>query len=252
LSLGLFTWGLTAGAGPGGWSAAASAALAAGIVLFGVFIWVEWRRGDAAMMPLALFRSADFVGLSILTLLLYGALGGVFVLVPYVLIEGAGFSGTAAGAALLPLPLVLATTSRAMGGLAGRIGSRLPLTIGPVIAGAGVLLFLLFDAKAGYWRGVFPGTLVVALGMAGAVAPLTTAVLASVDARHTGAASGLNSALARIGGLIATALIGGVIAAKGEALFAAFHVAVIVGAIAAFGAGAAAFLLVGGNKNATK
>jgi predicted MFS family arabinose efflux permease len=249
LSLGLLTWGLTTGAGRGGWSAEALAAFVAGTALFAVFIWVERRRGDAAMMPLALFRSPDFVGLSILTLLLYGALGGLFVLVPYVLIEGAGFSATAAGAALLPLPLILAAMSRAMGGLAGRVGSRLPLTIGPVIVAAGVLMFLLFDAQSGYWRGVFPAIMVVVLGMAGAVAPLTTAVLASVNARHTGAASGLNSALARLGGLIATALIGAVIAAKGEALFAAFHMAVIACAIVALAAGVAAFLLVGSSKN---
>jgi len=250
VSLGFLTWGLTVCAGRGGWSTEAIATLAAGIVLFAVFLWVERRRGNKAMMPLALFRSSDFVGLSILTLLLYGALGGLFVLVPYVLIQGAGFSATAAGAALLPLPLVIAASSRAMGGLAGRIGSRLPLTFGPVIVAAGVLLFLLLDSGSGYWHGVLPAILVVALGMAGAVAPLTTVVLASVDARHTGAASGLNSALARLGGLIATALIGSVIAAKGEALFGAFHVAVIACAIAALAAGIAAFLLVRDSKSA--
>jgi EmrB/QacA subfamily drug resistance transporter len=249
ISLGLLTWGLTIGTGRGGWSIEAVAVLIAGIALFAVFIGVEWRRGDAAMMPLALFRSPDFVGLSILTLLLYGALGGLFVLVPFVLIEGAGFSATAAGAALLPLPLILALTSRAIGGLAVRIGSHLPLTVGPVIVAAGILLFLLFDAGSNYWRGVLPAILMVAVGMAGAVAPLTTAVLASVNARHTGAASGLNSALGRLGGLIATALIGAVIAAKGAALFAAFHLAVIACAIAALAAGVAAFLLVGGSKN---
>jgi len=250
VSLGLLTWGLTVGAGRGGWSTEAIATLLAGGVLLAVFLWVEWRRGDKAMMPLALFRSSDFVGLSILTLLLYGALGGLFVLVPYVLIQGAGFSGTAAGAALLPLPLIIAATSRAMGGLSGRIGSRLPLTIGPMIVAAGVLLFVRLDSGSSYWHGVLPAILIVALGMAGAVAPLTTAVLGSVDARHTGAASGLNSALARLGGLIATALIGSVIAAKGEALFAAFHVAVIACAIAALAAGIAAFLLVRGTKTA--
>ena len=138
-----------------------------------------------------------------------------------------------------------------MGGLSGRIGSRLPLTIGPVIVAAGFLLFLMFDSGAGYWRGMLPAIIVVGVGMAGAVAPLTTAVLASVDARHTGAASGLNSALARVGGLIATALIGGVIAANGEALFAAFHIAVIVGAIAALAAGVAAFLLVRDSRDAS-
>ena len=244
VSLGLLTWSLTIGAGRSGWSIDAIAALVAGVVLFAAFLWVEWRRGDKAMMPLLLFRSSNFVGISVLTLLLYSALGGLFVLVPYVLIRGAGFSGTAAGAALLPLPLILAATSRAMGGLSGRTGSRLPLTIGPVIVAAGFLLFLLFDSGSGYWRGMLPAIVVVAVGMAGAVAPLTNAVLGSVDARHTGAASGLNSALARVGGLIATALIGGVIAANGEALFAAFHLAVIVGAIAALAAGVAAFLLV--------
>jgi EmrB/QacA subfamily drug resistance transporter len=243
-SLGLLTLGLTIGAGRSGWSMEALAALAAGVVVAAAFIWIEWRRGDEAMMPLALFRSSDFVGLSILTVLLYGALGGLLVLVPYTLIRGSGFSGTAAGAALLPLPLMLAATSRAMGGLSARIGPRLPLTIGPVIVATGVLLFLRFDSGSGYWRGVLPAIVVVGVGMACAVAPLTTAVLSSVDARHTGAASGLNSALARIGGLIATALIGGVIAARGEALFAAFHIAVIVGAIAALAAGAAALFLV--------
>jgi EmrB/QacA subfamily drug resistance transporter len=248
VSLGLLTWSLTVGAGRSGWSVGATTTLVAGVVLFAAFLWVEWRRGDNAMMPLALFRSSDFVGLSILTLLLYGALGGLFVLVPYVLIQGAGFSGTAAGAALLPLPLILAATSRAMGGLSGRIGSRLPLTFGPAIVAAGALLFLLFDPGSSYWRGMLPAIVVVAIGMAGAVAPLTTAVLTSVDARHTGAASGLNSALARVGGLIATALIGGVIAAKGETLFAAFHIAVIAGAIAALAAGIAAFLLVGNSR----
>jgi MFS family permease len=130
------------------------------------------------------------------------------------------------------------------------IGSRLPLTIGPIIVAFGVLLFLMFDATSGYWRGMLPAILVVALGMAGAVAPLTTAVLGSVDSRHTGAASGLNSALARLGGLIATALIGGVIAAKGPALFSAFHVAVIACAIAALAAGGAAFLLLRDSKRA--
>ena len=98
---------------------------------------------------------------------------------------------------------------------------------------------------------MLPAIIVVAVGMAGAVAPLTTAVLASVDARHTGAASGLNSALARVGGLIATALIGGVIAAKGEALFTAFHIAVIVGAIVALAAGVAALLLVRDSRDAS-
>ena len=166
-------------------------------------------------------------------------------LVPYVLIQGAGYSGTAAGAALLPFPVVLAATSRLMGGIAGRAGSRLPLSIGPAIVATGFVLLLRVGQNADYWREVLPAILVISLGMAGAVAPLTTAVLASVDARHTGSASGLNSAVARAGGLVATALVGGVLAASGASLFAAFHVAAIACAAASFAAGFAAFVLLG-------
>ncbi|MEJ1968225.1 MAG: MFS transporter [Rhizomicrobium sp.] len=241
----LLTWGLTLGTGRGGWSAESLLAIAAGAALLGVFLWIERRRADGAMVPLGLFGSADFVGLSVLTLLLYGALTGMLVLVPYVLIESAGFSGTAAGAALLPMPLVLAATARFMGALAGRVGPRLPLTLGPVIVAGGFLLFLLFGGGADYWRGMLPAILVISLGMAGAVAPLTTAVLSSVDARHTGSASGLNSALARLGGLIATALLGGVLAARGPALVQSFHVASLACAAAALTAGGCAFVLVG-------
>jgi EmrB/QacA subfamily drug resistance transporter len=239
-SLVLLTWGLTIGTGRDGWSSSASLAIAIGAGLLAVFLWVEMRRGGDAMMPLALFSSREFIGLSILTLLLYGALGGLFVLVPYLLIQGAHFSGTAAGAALFPLPIILAATSRAMGALAGRIGPRLPLTVGPLVVAAGFVLLLGYDAASDYWRTLFPAIVIISLGMAGAVAPLTTAVLASVDPRHTGSASGLNSALARLGGLIATALLGGVFAAQGEALFGAFHVAAIACAAAALASSAAA------------
>jgi EmrB/QacA subfamily drug resistance transporter len=246
LSLAALTWGLTAGAGSSGWTKLAVSAVAAGVVLLLAFLWTERRRGDQAMMPLALFASSNFVGLTILTALLYGALGALLVLVPYLLIQGMGYSGTAAGAALLPFPFVLALSSRAMGGIAGRIGSRLPLTIGPAIVAAGFLLLLRVDPGSNYWSGLLPAMLVISIGMAGAVAPLTTAVLTSVDARHMGSASGLNSAVARTGGLIATALLGGVFAARGANLFDAFHAAVVACAVASIGAGAAAFILVRG------
>ena len=239
------TWGLTAGAGAAGWSGQALIAVSSGLGLGGLFLRVESRRGDHAMMPLALFGSSTFAGLTILTLLLYGAMGGLLVLVPYVLIKGAGYSATAAGAALLPFPLLIAATSRAVGGIAGRVGPRLPLTLGPIGVAAGFLLLLRLDPGAAYWSRVFPAILVIALGMAGAVAPLTTAVLASVDTRHTGSASGLNSAVARIGSLVATALLGGVLAANGTHLFSAFHAAVIACAAASLGAGVVALALVG-------
>ena len=244
VGLGALTWALTVGSGRNGWSAGAVGMTAVGLALLALFVFVEGRRGDRAMMPLALFASRSFVGLTLLTLFLYGALGGLFVLIPYVLIEAAHYSGTAAGAALVPLPLVLSVLSPLMGGLAGRIGPRLPLAIGPLVVAAGFLLALRIGATADYWTEVFPAIFTIAIGLSGAVAPLTTAVLNSVDARHTGSASGFNSAVARTGGLVATALLGGVLAAKGAQLPSAFHTAILIGAATCVAASASAFALI--------
>jgi EmrB/QacA subfamily drug resistance transporter len=227
--LGLTTWALTEGSSRG-WSTLVLAALLAGAALLGLFVAAEKRLGDRAMMPLALFGSASFVGLTLLTFLLYGALGGLFVLVPYVLIEAGGYSATQAGAALLPLPLVIALTSPLAGAFAARTGPRLPLTLGPIVVALGFLLALRIGMGANYLTDVLPAMVVIALGMAGAVAPLTTAVLMSVDANHVGSASGFNSAVARSGGLVATALIGAVLAATGPALAGAFGIAAMIGA----------------------
>jgi EmrB/QacA subfamily drug resistance transporter len=248
LALGALTWALTVGAGHRGWTPTAEGALVAGIVLSIAFVWMENIRGERAMMPLALFGSSSFVGLSILTFLLYGALGGLLVLLPYVLIEAGGYSGTQAGAALLPFPIVLALTSPAMGALAGRTGPKLSLAIGPLIVAAGFLLLLRLDAKGNYWVDVLPGLFVIAIGMAGAVAPLTTAVLTSVDSRHTGSASGFNSAVARTGGLVATALLGNVLAATGTNIVGKFHFAAIVCAAVSIAASLSAFGLIKNNQ----
>lgn len=242
-SLGLLTWGLTVGSGPGGWGALPMAACAAGAMVGAAFVAVERRRGERAMMPVALFASRRFVGLSLLTLALYGALGALFVLLPYMLIEAGQYRGTAAGAALLPVPLILAAASPLAGGLAGRIGARLPLSVGPLVVAAGFLLALRIGAAPNYWTEVLPALVVMALGLSLAVAPLTTAVLSSVDAEHTGSASGFNSAVARTGGLIATALIGGVLAEHGTALIGPFQVALAAAAAAALVASACAWLL---------
>ena len=242
LGLGALTWGLTIGAGPTGWTLTAIALTGAGAALSLVFLVVEHRKGDAAMMPLTLFASRDFVGLTLLTLLVYGALGALLVLVPYELIRAAGYSATAAGATLLPFPLLMAVTSPMMGALAGRIGSRIPLGVGSLIVAAGFALATRIGPGGGYWTTTLPAILVISLGMAGVAAPLTTAVLGSVDARHTGSASGLNSAVARTGGLVATALLSSVLAASGPLLTARFRMALLAGAIAAL-AGAASTLL---------
>jgi EmrB/QacA subfamily drug resistance transporter len=242
--LGALTWSLTIGSGLAGWTLATLLVLAAGIGLMLAFLLAEAAKGDKAMMPLALFASPDFVGLTLLTLLLYGALGALLVLIPYVLITAAGYSGAEAGGALLPFALVLAVTSPLMGGLAGRFGPRIPLSVGPLAVAVGFLLMLRIGPHAAYWTSVFPVVLVISIGMAGAVAPLTTAVLGSVDRRHTGSASGLNSAVARTGGMVATALLGGVLGAAGPVLIDGLHDAAIVCALASAGAGASAFLLV--------
>ena len=245
IGLGALAAALTIGAGRGGWTAGAIAGMLAAAAILAGFVLVEKRAGEQAMMPLALFGSRTFVGLTLLTLLLYGALGGLFVLIPYVLISAAGYAATAAGAALLPFPLVLAVMSPLMGGLAARTGARLPLTIGPLIVAAGFLLALRIGATTGYWGTVLPAILVIAFGMSFAVAPLTTAVLNAVDARHTGSASGFNSAVARSGGLIATALLGAVFATTGSHLIGAFHTAMIAAAATCLLAALSAYTLIG-------
>ena len=243
-ALGALTWGLTLGTGRGGWSIFAIGGVIAGLVLMLAFVAVEKSRGERAMMPLAMFGSSSFIGLTVLTLLLYGALGALMVLMPYVLITAGNYSGTQAGTALVPFAIVLALGSPVMGRLAGRIGARLPLTVGPLVVAAGFLLQLRMETRAEYWTQVLPAILVMSFGMAGAVAPLTNAVLGAVDARHTGSASGFNSAIARTGGLVATALLGGVLGAKGDALMTGFHAAILACAIGCALASAAAFFLI--------
>lgn len=243
LGLGLATWALTEGSGHG-WSPFTLAVMAAAVLFLIAFVGTEHRLGDKAMVPLVLFGSPSFVGLTLLTFLLYGALGGLFVLVPFVLITSGGYTATEAGAALLPLPLVIALASPVAGAFAGRVGPRWPLIAGPLIVALGFLLAIRIGAAQSYWRDVLPAMIVIALGMACAVAPLTTAVLMSVDEHHVGAASGLNSAVARTGGLVTTALIGAVLVTTGPSLATAFGIASVVAAILCAAASLSAFLLI--------
>lgn len=240
--LAALTWGLTLASSQQGRATTAWAAAGAGALLLALFLWWEQRRGAQAMMPLSLFSSRALVGLNLLTFLLYGALGGLLVLLPYLLIELKGYSATQAGAALLPMPLLIALTAPTMGKLAARSGSRLPLTIGPAVVAVGFLLALRIGSTDSYWGATLPAMLVIALGMAGAVAPLTSAVLGAVEARHTGIASGFNSAVARTGGLLATALSSAILVAQAQQLLASFHVAMAVCAACAAAASVCAFL----------
>ena len=199
-------------------------------------------------MPLDLFQSRCFSGLNLLTFLLYGAFGAAMLLIPYVLITSGGYSPVQAGLAMLPLPILMTSLSPVMGSLAARIGPRVPLTIGPLVVAAGMVLSVLSTPDARYWTGVFPMIIVLAAGMTIAVAPLTASVLGSVEEQHVAMASGFNSAVARTGGLIATALLGAVLASKGEALFNGFHVAMFVSGGVAAASSIVALTMLGGVK----
>jgi predicted MFS family arabinose efflux permease len=244
LGLGGTTFGLTRWSSTASLDAIAIATIVAGLVMLAAFLWVEARRSDKAMMPLAMFADRCFAGLNLLTFLLYGAFGAAMLLIPYVLISAGGYSPVQAGMAMLPLPILLTLASPPMGQLAGRIGPRWFLIAGPLVVAGGMLLGQRIGSDTSYWTSVFPAMAVMAAGMAIAVAPLTSALLGSVAEEHVGTASGFNSAVARIGGLIATASLGVVLARTGEALIGGFHLALVGAAITAVAASAAAVFLV--------
>jgi len=182
-------------------------ALAAAMPAIWLFIRTE-AKSRAPMMPLSLFRDDTFAGANGLTVLLYAALsGGLFVL-PYLLIDVHHYSATAAGAAFLPLSVLMGIGSRWSGGLVERTGARLPLILGPAITAVGYVLLGLSGNLPSYWSGVLPGLIIVGVGMTLSVAPLTTAVFDSAPGQMSGTASGINNAAARVGGLLAVAALG--------------------------------------------
>jgi predicted MFS family arabinose efflux permease len=212
LSLGLLSYGLFA-LGEGG-RLMAVLAIAAALPAAWLFIRTE-AQAEAPMVPLALFRNADFSGANALTVLLYAALGGALFLLPYLLIEVHGYSAMAAGAAFLPFSAIMGLGSRWSGGLVERFGPRLPLIIGPSATAVGYAILGFSGESVSYWIGVLPGLIVVSIGMTISIAPLTTTVFDSAPAEKSGTASGINNAAARAGSLLAVAALGLAFGASG-------------------------------------
>lgn len=186
-------------------------AVVCGILLLGLYIFVE-RRSAAPMVPLGIFASRTFTIANVYTFFLYAGLAAATFFLPFNLINDRHFTPLESGLALLPMIVLMFVSSRWAGGLVSRIGARGPLTIGALAAGFGFALLGFIDAGASYWLNVFPGVVLMGMGTSTFVAPLTTTVMNSAPAEHSGSASGINNAVSRVAGLLAIALLGIVIA----------------------------------------
>jgi EmrB/QacA subfamily drug resistance transporter len=189
-----------------GWNAVTVIATAVGALALAAFPVIELRAA-APLIPLSLFRSVQFTGANLVTLAVYTALGGALFLLALQLQQSLGYSALAAGLSFLPFTVIMLLLSGRVGALAQKVGPRWPMTVGPVVAGAGLALLTRVVPGAGYATAVLPAVLVFGLGMSFTVAPLTSTVLASVPPEHVGAASGANNAVSRVASLLAVAVL---------------------------------------------
>jgi EmrB/QacA subfamily drug resistance transporter len=238
------TWALTQ-AGPAGWTdpGVGGAALVA-VVAAAAFVWRTVHTADP-LVPPSLFRDRTFTVVNLATVLLYGALGVSFFLVAYQLQVVAGWSALESGLALIPVTLLMLVFSAHSGAVAQRIGPRLQLTVGPVLAGIGLLLLTRIGPDASWVTDVLPGAVVFGLGLVTFVAPLTATVMAAADPKHVSVASGVNNAIARASSLAMLAVVPAVsglsVAVGAGAITHSFRVGLVIAAAAALAAAPLAY-----------
>jgi EmrB/QacA subfamily drug resistance transporter len=246
LGLAGLTYALTDGPSDGWASPAVLVAGVGGVLALAAFVLVERTRSHP-MLPLGIFRSAQFSGANGVTFLIYGALGGSLFLLPIQLQRVVGMSPLRAGTALMPITVVMLLLSSRAGRLSQRIGPRLPMTLGPLVAAVGLALMARIVPGRSYWESTLPAVLVFALGLSLTVAPLTATVLAAASAEHAGVASAVNNAVARAAGLLAVATlpvaagIAGASALSTEVFAAGFRAAMWIAAALVAAGGLLAF-----------
>jgi len=208
---------------------------AVGVLGLVSFVLVE-RRSPHPMLPVGIFKSRQFTAANLVTFAMYAALSAILFLLAVDLQQALKFSPVAAGAALFPVTVIMLLFSARAGALAQRIGPRIPMTVGPLVVTAGVLLMRRISPGGHYVSQILPAVIVFGLGLSLTVAPLTATVLAAADVRQAGIASGVNNAVARAAGLIAVALIPALAGLTGAAyrhplaFSAGFHTALLIAA----------------------
>lgn len=228
------------------WDVLTVGAFVVGAVALVAFPVIE-RRSSAPLLPMELFRSREFSGANLATLVVYAALGGALFLLTLHLQQSLGYSALESGMATLPVTILMMLLSSRMGVLAQRFGARVPMTVGPVVAGIGLAMMSGVEPGATYLRDVLPGVVVFGAGLTITVAPLTSTVLATVPEGYVGAASGANNAISRVAGLLAVAvlpLVAGIDAAPDEALGPGFGRAMVISAVLCAAGGVVSWLTI--------